>query len=62
MTPPKKPQNDRPDPIEESLRLADEEHDDAPTNRRWFWRFLLPFVVFFLLSMVYVFWHLLRGR
>ncbi len=56
-TPPDTPREDRPDPIQESLRRADRERADAPTNRRWFWRFLLPFVLFFLLSMVYVLWR-----
>jgi hypothetical protein len=47
----------RPDPIQESLERADQEHADAPTNRRWFWAFLLPFALLFLLSMAYVLWR-----
>ena len=51
------PNEDRPDPIQESLRRADRERADGPTNRRWFWRFLVPFVLVFLLSMLYVLWR-----
>jgi hypothetical protein len=51
------PTDPKPDPILESLRRADREHADRPTNRRWFWRFLVPFVLVFIFSMAYVAWR-----
>lgn len=57
MASPDKRSDPRPDPILESLKRADQEHADRPTNRRWFWGFLVPFVLFFLLSMAYVLTH-----
>ena len=44
----------KPDPIEESLNRAERERADRPTNRRWLWFFVVPFVLVFLLSILYV--------
>ncbi len=46
--------NHNPDPIQESLARAERERNDRPTNRRWLWFFVVPFVLVFLLSIVYV--------
>jgi hypothetical protein len=44
----------KPDPIEESLNRAEREHSDRPTNRRWLWFFVVPFVLVFLITILYV--------
>lgn len=44
----------KPDPIVESLNRAERERSDRPTNRRWLWFFVVPFVLVFLLSILYV--------
>lgn len=51
-----KSDDDKPDPIAESIRLANEEHDDKATNRLWFWWLVVPVVVFFFLSVLYILW------